>query len=133
MKDVDVSGNRRFALRQWKGSYRSSIFFWAAGCSLLVLCFLVAMPFRPASAEGQYKAPGTLTFTNSYGPVSFDHKTHRRFSCSKCHPPFDYKFNDNKSYSVKAHKTCNVCHYWSGMSTDCISCHNIYESDNYQF
>ena len=133
MKDVDVSRNRRFALGQKIWCSRNSILILAAGGSFLVLCFLVAMPFRPASAEGQYKAPGTLTFTNSYGPVSFDHKTHGRFSCAKCHPPFDYKFNDDKAYSVKAHKTCNVCHYWSGISTDCISCHNIYESDNYRF
>ena len=64
-----------------------------------------------------------MTFENSKGTITFQHKVHQdRLSgdCSKCHEGTPDKFEVNKDYG---HKTCKACHKDMGGPTKCSACH----------
>jgi len=70
-------------------------------------------------------SPIIIEFNNPYGLVTFNHEVHTSYSCSDCHPPFVFKFDDNTDFSLRAHKHCLGCHEGNSMDTDCISCHTL--------
>jgi len=67
--------------------------------------------------------PVIIEFNNPYGKVFFSHEVHTSFSCSDCHPPFVFKFDDRMDYSLRAHKKCVGCHESESIETNCNFCH----------
>ena len=98
---------------------RIAIFFAA-------ILFFFTPHHHSAMAQMEKKqGPVSVTFTNPYGDVTFDHESHSDFTCSACHPLFDFEFDDGKGYSRRAHGECIACHKRSEIETDCASCHEI--------
>ena len=69
-------------------------------------------------------------FTNKMGTVTFNHSAHqlRVDDCSKCHPPFEQKYDDNVLIKDNAHKTCIACHKEHAQNghpapVKCTECH----------
>jgi nitroreductase len=77
----------------------------------------------PLKTQFVGKNPIIIEFNNPYGKVFFDHEVHTSFSCSDCHPPFVFKFDDQMNYSLKAHKRCIGCHESESIDTNCNMCH----------
>ncbi|KPA09572.1 Nitroreductase-like protein [Candidatus Magnetomorum sp. HK-1] len=67
--------------------------------------------------------PVIVNFNNPYGLVTFNHEAHTSFSCSDCHPPFVFNFDDEMDFSLRAHKHCLGCHEGSSVDTSCTFCH----------
>jgi hypothetical protein len=104
---------------------KKRLFFWLfpglAGVGALVACPRSPAPATPAVAR--QPAVGSLTFQNPRGEVVFRHDRHRSFPCSRCHPPFDERFDDTKDYSAVAHQVCIACHESALVPADCSACH----------
>ena len=67
-------------------------------------------------------AADVVTYENSKGNVTFDHKAHQEKvgDCAKCHEGTPAKIEVDKSY---AHKTCKSCHKEMNGPTKCNDCH----------
>jgi len=78
-------------------------------------------------AQGAVPTNIVVTFHNPYGTVVFEHVSHGDLKCRKCHPPFDYEFDDQHGYSHRSHALCVSCHRNAGLTDDCTSCHRVHE------
>ena len=68
-------------------------------------------------------ASDVMTFENSKGTITFDHKAHQEKlagDCTKCHEGTPGKFEVNKDFG---HKTCKACHKEMNGPTKCAECH----------
>ncbi|MDT8442065.1 MAG: cytochrome c3 family protein [Desulfuromonadales bacterium] len=67
-------------------------------------------------------AADVVTYENSKGNVTFDHKAHQDKvgDCAKCHEGEPAKIAVDKSY---AHSSCKDCHKEMGGPTKCNDCH----------
>ncbi len=93
---------------------------------LLGLGFLGRGP-RQVRAQSALKTKIVITFHNPYGTVVFKHASHTDLTCRKCHPPFDYEFDDQRGYSHRSHNLCISCHKNTGLATECRSCHQVHD------
>jgi nitroreductase len=80
-----------------------------------------------ACAQNAVKTKIVVTFHNPYGTVVFEHGRHEDLKCRRCHPPFDYEFDDQRGYSHRSHTLCISCHKNAGLTDDCASCHRVHE------
>lgn len=89
--------------------------------AILLLALAAASGTEPA--PGKDTKPVEVRFSNPFGVVHFSHEDHSDFTCSRCHPPFDFNYDPDQGYSLRAHTRCIGCHKEQGMETECASCH----------
>ena len=85
---------------------------------MMMLLTFVGVTFAFAANNGAE----VITFENSKGTVTFQHKAHqeRLGDCAKCHEGTPAKFEVTKDYG---HKTCKACHKKTAGPTKCSACH----------
>lgn len=83
---------------------------------LIVAVMLVAFTFTLAYAAD------SVTYENSKGTVTFNHKAHSdKMDCAKCHEGTPAKITVDKNAAHGA--VCKDCHKAEGGPTKCNDCH----------
>ena len=83
---------------------------------LIVAVMLVAFTFTLAYAAD------SVTYENSKGTVTFNHKAHsEKMDCAKCHEGTPAKIAVDKNAAHGA--VCKDCHKAEGGPTKCNDCH----------
>jgi len=98
---------------------------WTMAVSGVVAVLLgVGGALGAGGENGSDRQPVEVLLENPYGEVLFSHEAHGDFACSKCHPPFDFAYDHNRGYSLRAHRDCIGCHEKQGVGGECSSCHD---------
>ena len=93
-------------------------------------------------AEQPYITQDVLYFHSNFKTVKFTHKDHADLAqyginsdCTKCHPPYEQKYDDAVSIKDLAHGHCKNCHQASqadhpNAPVKCAGCHTGQEPPN---